>query len=73
MMARDLKEPLSALNAHGVKYLVVGGYAVGVDVEPRTTKDLAIFIKADAANSDAVYRALAAYGAPLAGYTCRLQ
>jgi len=68
-MARDLKELLSALNAHDVKYLVVGGYAIGIHAEPRATKDLDIFIKADRANSEAVFRALAAYGAPLAGYS----
>ena len=68
MMAQDLKELLSALNAHGVKYLVVGGYAFGVYAEPRATKDLDIFIKADTENSEAVFRALAEYGAPLAGY-----
>jgi hypothetical protein len=68
-MAQDLKELLSALNAHHVKYLVVGGYAVGVYAEPRATKDLDIFIKADDLNSEAVFRALAAYGAPLTGYT----
>jgi len=28
MMNKDLKELLLAFNAHGVKYLVVGGYAV---------------------------------------------
>ncbi len=68
-MAQDLKELLSALNAHSVKYLVVGGYAVGVHAEPRATKDLDVFIKADVQNSEAVFRALSAYGAPLAGYT----
>jgi hypothetical protein len=68
-MAQNLKELLSALNAHSVRYLVVGGYAVGVYAEPRATKDLDVFIKADAQNSEAVFRALASYGAPLAGYT----
>jgi hypothetical protein len=68
-MAQDLKELLSALNDHNVKYLVVGGYAVGVYAEPRATKDLDVFIRADTQNSEAVFRALSAYGAPLAGYT----
>jgi hypothetical protein len=68
MMNKDLKELLLAFNAHGVKYLVVGGYAVGVHAEPRATKDLDIFIRADQENSHAVYRALAAYGAPLEGF-----
>jgi hypothetical protein len=68
-MDQDLKELLSALNAHRVKYLVVGGYAIGVHAEPRATKDLDIFIKSDPSNAEAVFRALADYGAPLAGYT----
>jgi hypothetical protein len=68
-MEQDLKELLSVLNAHGVKYLVVGGYAFGVHAEPRATKDLDIFIRADEENSVAEFRALAQFGAPLAGYS----
>jgi hypothetical protein len=33
--------------------------------QPRAAKDLNILIKADAANDEAVYAALAAFGAPL--------
>ena len=66
-MDPDLRELLSALKAHSVKYLVIGAYAVGVHAEPRATKDLDIWIKADAENSRAVFRALAAFGAPLTG------
>lgn len=69
MIDQDLKELLLALNAHAVEYLVVGGYAVGAHSEPRATKDLDIFIRADKENSVAVYRALAAFGAPLQGLT----
>ena len=65
MLAKDLKELLSAFNDQGVKYLIVGGYAFGVHAEPRATKDLDIFIRSDEENSKAVYRALAQYGAPL--------
>lgn len=67
MMPRDLKELLRALNDHGVKYLIVGGYAFGVHAEPRATRDLDIFIRSDEDNSKAVFRALAQYGAPLDG------
>jgi Aminoglycoside-2''-adenylyltransferase len=63
MKNRDMKELLHAFNAHRIKYLVVGGYAVGVHTEPRATEDLDIFIRADEQNSQAVYRALADYGA----------
>jgi hypothetical protein len=67
MMPKDLKELLRAFNEQKVKYLVVGGYAFGVYAEPRATKDLDLFILANEDNSEAVFRALAEYGAPLAG------
>jgi hypothetical protein len=60
---------LSALNEHQVRYLIIGGYAVGFHSEPRATKDLDVYIRADAENSRAVFRALAVFGAPLAGLT----
>jgi hypothetical protein len=66
-MPKDLKELLRAFNDHAVKYLVVAGYAFGVHAEPRATKDLDLFIRSDKENSEAVFRALAQYGAPLAG------
>ena len=69
MIDKDLRELLLAFNAHGVEYLVVGGYAVGVHAEPRSTKDLDVFVRADTKNSEAVFRALEAYGAPLGGLT----
>lgn len=69
MMPRDLKDLLRAFNDQDVKYLVVGGYAFGVHAEPRATKDLDLFIRSDEENSQAVFRALAQYGAPLGGLT----
>jgi hypothetical protein len=69
MMPKDLKELLLAFNEHGVRYLIVGGYAFGAHAEPRATKDLDVFIATDELNSSAVYRALADYGAPLDGLT----
>src|SRR5262249_11794917 len=67
MMPEDLKELLRAFNDHGVKYLIVGGYAFAVHADPRATKDLDILIRSDEENSKAVFRALAQYGAPLDG------
>jgi hypothetical protein len=69
MIPKDLKELLRAFNEQKVKYLVVGGYAFGVYAEPRATKDLDLFIQANEENSKAVFRALAEYGAPLAGFS----
>lgn len=71
MMPKDLKELLRAFNEHGVRYLIVGGYAFGVHAEPRATKDLDILIRSDETNSAAIYHALTQYGAPLDGLTPR--
>jgi hypothetical protein len=45
----------------------VGGYAVIFHAQPRFTKDIDLFIKADLANAHATYAALSAFGAPLQG------
>jgi len=68
-LTKDLKDILRAFNANSVKYLIVGGHAFGVHAEPRTTKDLDLFIRSDAENAKAVFRALAQFGAPIAGMT----
>jgi hypothetical protein len=68
-MYPDFKELLSALNAHRVKYLVVGAYAVSIHAQPRATKDIDILVKPDAENAKAAYAALAQFGAPLEGLT----
>ena len=66
-MYQDYKDLLSAFHAHGVRYLVVGAYAVIYHSQPRFTKDMDLFIKADPANAQATYAALAEFGAPLKG------
>ncbi len=66
-MFDDFKDLLSAFNAASVRYLVVGGYAVSLHSQPRATKDLDIFIATDAQNSEAVFCALATFGAPVEG------
>jgi len=65
-MYQGFKDPLSAFHAHSVKYLIVGGYAVSFHSQPRATKGLDLFIKADPTNAKAAYAALVAFGAPLA-------
>src|ERR1017187_9263249 len=68
-MLSDYRELLSILNAHRVKYLVIGAYAVAIHAQPRATKDLDILVKADPENAKAVFAALAEFGAPLGGLT----
>ena len=66
-MDEDFKELLAAFDAEQVKYLIVGGYAVSLHAQPRMTKDLDILVEPSATNAAAVFRALEAFGAPLAG------
>jgi hypothetical protein len=40
MLNRDFKECVASFNAHGVEYLVVGGYALAVHGCPRYTGDI---------------------------------
>ena len=68
-MLSDYTELLSILNAHRVKYLVIGAYAVAIHAQPRATKDLDVLVKADPENAKAVFAALAEFGAPLQGMT----
>jgi predicted nucleotidyltransferase len=54
----DFREFLESLNSAGVRYLVVGGYAVIHYGYPRTTNDLDVWIAADPANARRVSRVL---------------
>jgi predicted nucleotidyltransferase len=65
----DFTDLLKIFNDNNVKYLVIGGYAVIQYAEPRYTKDLDLWIRADTANADAVYKSLKEFGAPLSNLT----
>jgi len=67
-MLKDQEELLAAFNAHGVEYVVIGGHAVGAYGEPRLTKDLDVLIRSTPDNAQRIFKALAEYGAPIAGY-----
>ena len=68
-MNRHFSDMLSALNAEGVEYLVVGGYAVGAHGLSRATKDFDIWVRPSSANSQRTLRALVKFGAALQGLT----
>jgi hypothetical protein len=61
----DFSDLFAELNNGGVRYLLVGGYAVGVHAEPRFTKDLDVWIEPTSDNAARTYAALAMFGAPL--------
>lgn len=61
-LSRDFKEFIASLNANGVRYLVVGGYAVAFHGHPRYTKDLDVWIEVSAENARRALQALEAFG-----------
>jgi hypothetical protein len=64
-MNPDFLDLLTALNAAESRFLVVGGYALGVHGRPRATKDLDLWIEASADNARRVMQALRDFGVPL--------
>ena len=61
-LANDYKEFLRLLRAHGVEYLLIGGWAVGYHGYPRATYDLDVWIATSPANAQRVVTALAEFG-----------
>ncbi|MCH8173212.1 MAG: nucleotidyltransferase, partial [Proteobacteria bacterium] len=64
-MNSDFRELLSILDRHGVRHLVVGGYAVMVYTEPRFTKDLDVFIGTTEDDVERFRAALQEFGFPM--------
>ena len=65
----DFTDLLKTFNDNGVRYLVIGGYAVIQHAEPRFTKDLDLWISTDTSNAAAIFPELRNFGAPLSGMT----
>jgi hypothetical protein len=55
---------LSAFADEGVRYLVIGGHAVGLHARPRSTKDLDLWLDAAPENIERACAALARFGVP---------
>jgi predicted nucleotidyltransferase len=65
----DLTDLLLALNAEGVEYLVIGGYAFALHVRSRATKDVDLFVRPTPENARRLWQALTRFGAPLESVT----
>jgi len=59
---RDFQDFLELLNANGVKYVVVGGYAVAFHGYVRYTGDLDVFVELSPANAEKLTVALRQFG-----------
>lgn len=62
MLNQDFKEFIQSLNDNGVRYLVVGGYAVALHGYPRYTKDIDIWVEMTPENGDRILNALDQFG-----------
>lgn len=58
----DFKEFLKLLNDHNIKYLLIGGYAVGYHGYPRATNDMDIWIAIDSENAELMIKVLKEFG-----------
>jgi len=61
-LPRDFREFIQLLNEHRVRYLVIGGYAVGYHGYPRYTGDLDVFVELSSKNIQAVAKVLRQFG-----------
>ncbi len=60
----DFQDLSKCLNGHKVRYLLIGGYAVGFHGWPRNTKDIDFWIASDRENQGRVIEALKAFAFP---------
>lgn len=61
-LPEDFKEFIELLNAHQVKYLIVGGYAVGFHSRPKFTHDIDFWIENSENNARKVLSVLMDFG-----------
>ncbi len=61
-LPQDFKDFLKLLNSHKVKYLLIGGFAVGYYGYPRATGDMDIWIDIDLKNAKKMVQVLTEFG-----------
>jgi predicted nucleotidyltransferase len=62
VLNQDFKEFIQSLNDNRVRYLVIGGYAVGFHGHPRYTKAIDIWIAMDPENAANIMKSLEQFG-----------
>lgn len=63
-LPEDFQDFLRSLSSHEVRYLLLGGWAVGIYGFPRATKDIDFLIAIDDENLKRLGEALLEFGAP---------
>jgi hypothetical protein len=69
MLIQHYRDILAELSAAEAEYLLIGAFAVATYVEPRTTGDIDLWVRPGPENAARVWRALAAFGAPISMLT----
>jgi predicted nucleotidyltransferase len=62
VLNQDFREFIQSLNDNGVRYLVIGGYAVAFHGHPRYTRDIDIWIELSPDNAARIVTALEQFG-----------
>ena len=60
----DFKDFIECLNSNNVRYLLIGGWAVGLHGSPRATKDIDFLVAIDDENLEKLQNALLEFKAP---------
>ena len=68
-LGQDIRDLLVLLETHGVRYMVVGGFAVAAHGLPRYTKDLDLWVECSVDNATRLMRVLDAFGFASLGLT----
>ncbi len=61
-LPQDFKDFLSLLNENEVRYLLIGGYAVGYHGYPRATADMDIWIAVDPDTAERMVKVMTGFG-----------
>jgi hypothetical protein len=61
-LPNDFREFFESLNSNNVRYLLIGGYAVGIYGYTRATNDLDVFVSGDRQNVENLIHALNEFG-----------
>lgn len=71
-LADDFKEFLRLLNAHRVRYLLIGGFAVGYHGYPRSTNDIDVWVEMSHDNASKLVAVIEEFGFALPQLTLDL-
>jgi predicted nucleotidyltransferase len=61
-LSADLREFIGLLNSHGVEFIIVGAHALAWHGLPRYTRDIDLFVHAEAVNAGEILRVLDRFG-----------